>query len=139
MSSIQMEAEVLYKKCCVFLLYSEIYFRYTQAEYIKGYSLRKSWFKTKHYSYQESFDYINEEWKSDSYRSIDLVDFFYRSHSGMRDTTNKLIFLCQNGNPVTVTINDAFILASTYEKLLQNIGVSADKAVEIYEQYFHKD
>ena len=138
MSSIQMEAEVLYKKCCVFLLYTEVYFRYTQAEYIKGYSVRKSWFKTKRHSYQESFDYINEEWNAGGFSTMDLVDFFYRSHDSMRSTANKLILLCQNGNPVTVTINDAFILAPTYEKLLQNIGVSADKAVEIYEQYFHK-
>ena len=136
MSSIQMEAKALYKKCCVFLLYTEIYFRYTQAEYIKRYTVRKSWFKTKYYSYQESFDYINEEWKYGSYRNI---EFFYRSHDSMRSTANKLILLCQNGNPVTVTVNEAFVLAPTYEKLLQNIGVSAGKAVEIYEQYFYKD
>lgn len=108
MSSIQMNSEELYKKCCVYLLWTEIAFRYKQAGFIKKFTKRKSWFTWKEYSYKNSYEFIEKRIKEGPYSVIHLP-YVYKESSKLRRKVYDLMLLCKNGNPVTVT-TDTYVL-----------------------------
>lgn len=132
MSSIQMSALVLYKRCCVYLLWKEVAWRYNQAMIIKSLTKRKSWFRWKNYSYQNSFELI----KNDLLRGrgyLFLTPYIFRGDGDRISKVKQLMLLCKNGDPVTVTVEDSFVLEDKFTKELSAIGVTVDKAVEICE------
>lgn len=132
MSSIQMSAEELYKKCCAYLLWKEIAWRYEQAMFVKRLTKRKSWFRWKTYSYQNAFELIENDLAKDRW-NLYLLGYIYKGNSDRISKVKQLILLCKNGDPVTVTTEDSFVLEEVFTKELNAMGITIDKAVEICE------
>lgn len=135
MSSIQMNAEELYKKCCAYMLWTEIAFRYEQAMILKKIKESKGWFNRQKYkTYDEAREALSKKSLYDVDWRFKYYSFLFTPYKDNRDKVRKLILLSQNGNPVIVTAEDSFVLNLTYTKELANLGITVEKAVEIYEE-----
>lgn len=128
MSSIQMQADELYKKCCVYLLWTDIAFRYKQASTLRNIKNSKSIFELwKERTYDDAVNIIG---RSDTFSHM---QYHYNTYGAAGDDVKKLMLLCKNGNPVTVTTDDSFVLNLKFTEELANMGITLEKAVEIYE------
>lgn len=135
MSSIQMNSKALLKYCYAYMVWTEIAFRYKQAMILKEIKESKGWFKRQKYkTYDEAKEALNEMSRFQNKWFL----FMFTPYEDNRDRVSELILLCQNGNPVTVTTNDAFVLQEVFRRELCQMRFSDEKIEDMYYELYYR-